>query len=282
MNSIKFEVGEKIHLKKFLKNNNISNRAIKDLFSKKLIKINSNPIDTNIILNKNDQVEIKIEDENLNYKPIYKDLDILYEDCHILAINKEANLTVNSKNQENLSNYLAGYFKKNKIKSQIRLINRLDMNTSGIMLIAKNKYAQAFYQKQIEEDKVNKSYLALVEGKLNIDKIYETSISYDEKNKKMIEDSTGKTIKTYFKTAKIYENFSLIKCRIITGKTHQIRISLSLLNHPILGDRLYGSTYKLDRFLLHSYKLEFNRFLDKEKIRILSRPTFDKYLNLNN
>lgn len=282
MNSIKFEVGEKIHLKKFLKTNNVSNRAIKDLFSKKLIKVNSNRIGKNIILNKNDKVLIEIEDENLNYKPIYKSLDILYEDSHIIAVTKMANLTVNSKNQENLSNYLAGYFKENKIKSQVRLINRLDMNTSGIMLIAKNKYAQAFYQKQIEDGLVNKSYLSLVEGRLDIDKIFETRISYDKNNKKMIEDDSGKLIKTHFKTVKVYENFSLIKCRILTGKTHQIRISLSLLKHPILGDKLYGSTYTLDRFLLHSYKLEFSRFLDKEKIRILSRPTFDKYLNLNN
>src|SRR5699024_4351448 len=150
-----------------------SNRAIKDLFSKNLIKINSNYIGKNIILNKNDIVEIEIEDENLNYDPIYKDIEILYEDDHVLAVNKKANLTVNSKNQENLSNYIAGYFKKNKIKSQIRLINRLDMNTSGIMLIAKDKYAQAFYQKQIEDEKVNKFYLALVEGKLDIDGFFE-------------------------------------------------------------------------------------------------------------
>lgn len=280
MESIKFKVDKNIYLKKFLLANSISKRAYKYLIKNKLIKINGKIIDENIKLNIGENIEILIEDENLDYKPIYKKLDILYEDSDIIAINKEANLTVNSKNQESLSNYIANYFIENNIKSKIRLINRLDMNTSGIMLIAKNKYAQAYYQGEIENNNIDKYYLAIVEGKIKIDKELKLNISYNSELKKMEINSKGDEVKTYFNSLKEYNNFTLIKAKLLTGKTHQIRISLSSLGHPILGDSLYGSNIKLERFLLHSYKLSFKSFRDKKKITILSRPKFVKYLNL--
>ncbi|MSS76844.1 RluA family pseudouridine synthase [Anaerococcus sp. AGMB00486] len=280
MESIKFKVDKEISLKKFLLEKSISKRSYKKLINNGLLTIDGNKTERNINLNKGNLVKISIEDENLDYKTIYKKLDILYEDKDIIAVNKEANLTVNSKNQESLSNYIAYYFKENNIRSKIRLINRLDMNTSGIMLIAKNKYAQAFYQGEIEKNNVNKFYISLVDGKLNIDRELKLNINYNSNLKKMELYPEGKEIRTYFKSMKIYNNFSLVESKLLTGKTHQIRLSLSSIGHPILGDKLYGSKYKLDRFLLHSYKLEFSCFRDNKKITILSRPQFDKYLNL--
>lgn len=280
MESIKFKVDKEISLKKFLLEKSISKRSYKKLINNGLLTIDGNKTEKNINLNKGNLVKISIEDENLDYKTIYKKLDILYEDKDIIAVNKEANLTVNSKNQESLSNYIAYYFKENNIRSKIRLINRLDMNTSGIMLIAKNKYAQAFYQSEIEKNNVNKFYISLVDGKLNIDRELKLNINYNSNLKKMELHPEGKEIRTYFKSMKIYNNFSLVESKLLTGKTHQIRLSLSSIGHPILGDKLYGSKYKLNRFLLHSYKLEFSCFRDNKKITILSRPQFDKYLNL--
>ncbi|MDY3007220.1 RluA family pseudouridine synthase [Anaerococcus porci] len=280
MESIKFKVDKEISLKKFLLEKSISKRSYKKLINNGLLTIDGNKTEKNINLNKGNLVKISIEDENLDYKTIYKKLDILYEDKDIIAVNKEANLTVNSKNQESLSNYIAYYFKENNIRSKIRLINRLDMNTSGIMLIAKNKYAQAFYQGEIEKNNVNKFYISLVDGKLNIDRELKLNINYNSNLKKMELYPEGKEIRTYFKSMKIYNNFSLVESKLLTGKTHQIRLSLSSIGHPILGDKLYGSKYKLNRFLLHSYKLEFSCFRDNKKITILSRPQFDKYLNL--
>lgn len=278
MTYIEFKTDRKISLKKLLLDKNISNRAYKKII-KNSILVNDKKIEKNIKLNPDDNIKIIIEDESLNYEPINKELEILYEDQDIIAIDKDANLTVNSKGQESLANYISYYFLKNNIKSQVRFINRLDMNTSGIILIAKNPYAQAYYQKLIENNDFDKEYLALVEGNLEIDKTIFLKINYDENNKKMKIADEGDEIKTYFKNIKLYDKFSLIYCKIFTGKTHQIRISLSNLNHPIIGDKLYGSKYKLDRFLLHSYKASFLRFRDGEKITILSRPNFDKYLN---
>lgn len=280
MDKIEFQAKKNIKLKKFLLEKNISSRAYRRII-KNSILVNNKKIQNNINLKPKDKVEILIKDEKLNYDPINKNIEILYEDEDILAVNKPKNLTVNSKKKENLANYLAYYFKKNNIKAQVRFINRLDMNTSGIMLVAKNPYAQAYYQKIIEDNNFDKNYIALVEGKLKIDDYINLKISYDKDNKKMKIDKNGKNIKTHFKDIKGYDRFSLIHCKIYTGKTHQIRISLSSLKHPIVGDKLYGSKYKLDRFLLHSYKISFKRFRDGERITILSRPDFDKYLKMN-
>ncbi|WP_049691079.1 RluA family pseudouridine synthase [Anaerococcus jeddahensis] len=281
MRSIEFKVDKNVKLKKFLLSKHISNRAYRKII-KDSVLLNDKKIRNNIDLSVNDILKIIIEDENLNYVPIDKEIKILYEDEDILAVEKDANLTVNSKGQENLSNYIANYFKNNNIKSQVRLINRLDMNTSGIMLIAKNPFAQAYYQELIENKEFDKEYLALVEGDLKIDENILLNIKYDDKNKKMKVSNEGKKSKTYFKTLKTYDNFTLVYCKIFTGKTHQIRLSSSNLNHPILGDKLYGSNYDMNRFLLHAFKVEFKRFRDGKKITIFSRPSFDKYLNSKN
>lgn len=281
MRSIEFKADREVKLKNFLLSKGISNRAYRKII-KDYILVNEKKVRNNVDLNIDDLIEIIIEDENLNYDPIDKNIKILYEDEDILAVEKPPNLTVNSKEQENLSNYLANYFKNNNIKSKVRLINRLDMNTSGIMLIAKNPYAQAYYQKLIENNDFNKEYLALVHGNLKINEYIYLKIKYDENNKRMKISHEGVSIKTYFKTLKFYDDFSLIYCKIFTGKTHQIRVSLANLNHPILGDKLYGSNYDMDRFLLHAFKVKFKRFRDGEKITILSRPNFDKYLNFHN
>ena len=152
------------------------------------------------------------------------------------------------------------------------------MNTSGLIMIAKNSYAQSFYQKEIEDNGITKKYLACVEGKLNIDKLYKIKLTYDENSKRYNQAEDGKLAITYFKSLETNEKYSIIECDIKTGKTHQIRSSLRYLGHPIIGDKLYGSTYDHDRFLLHSYYLKFNVFLKKESITIKDYPDFEGFI----
>lgn len=277
MKYIKFKNSKKITLKKFLLGKSISMRAYKALI-KTGILVNDKPVFKNINLNNEDIVKLGIDEEALDYEPIKGCLDVVYEDENILVVNKPSNLTVNSKNQVSLSNYIANYFLENDIKSKIRLINRLDMNTSGLCMVAKNKYAQAYYQKQIEDGGIVKKYLAYVEGSLKIDKLFKTKLTYDEVNKLYKTGENGKTAITYFKTIDANDRYSLIECDIKTGKTHQIRASLKSLGHPILGDILYGSNIKLERFLLHSYYLEFVEFIDQERIIIKIIPDFKPFL----
>lgn len=279
MSTLKLTSKKELSLKEFLKENYISKRATNKLVKNGLL-INGEISTGNIKLNKDDLVEIPIEDEELDYEPIEGRLDILYEDNQIIIINKPSGLTMNSKNQVNLSNIIAYYFKENNIKRKIRLINRLDMNTSGIMLIAKNKYAQSYYQKEIENNRLTKKYLAIVEGKLDIDKKVTINISYDKNKKSYYDSKDGVEAVTIFKTLKMNEKYSLIEANILTGKTHQIRSTLRELNHPIIGDYLYGSTYSMNRFLLHSYYLEFTEFLSGKRMTVKSNPDFDKYISM--
>ncbi|WP_311480358.1 RluA family pseudouridine synthase [uncultured Anaerococcus sp.] len=277
MKYIKFKNSKKISLKKFLKEKSISMRAYQELI-KGGIFVNDEPTFKNIALKEGDTIKIFIEDENLDYKPIEGDLKIVYEDDNLLVVNKPSGLTVNSNNQVSLANYLAYYYQENNIKAKIRLISRLDMNTSGLMMVAKNKYAQAYYQKQLEENKITKKYLAYIKGELNIDKLYKISLAYDESSKSYRENNDGKEAITYFKSIEVGGKYSVIECDIKTGKTHQIRASLSNLEFPIIGDLLYGSEYQFERFLLHSYYLEFKEFLSQESIILEDFPDFKPFL----
>lgn len=279
MKKIKFVAKKNTSVKKLLEDNYISKRAINKII-KSGIDINGIIINKNMDLSVGDYALINIEDEELDYEPIYSKLNILYEDDHIIVIDKKGGITMNSKNHENLSNHIAYYFKDNNIKSKVRLINRLDMNTSGIMLVAKNKYAQSYYQKQIEDNKLIKKYIAYVEGKFDINEKFVIKLAYDKDNKNYIKSSDGKEAITIFKTLESNDKFSIIEARILTGKTHQIRASLSYLKHPIIGDYLYGSKYEFERFLLHSYFIEFKEFISGQVKTITSNYNFNTYIDI--
>lgn len=274
MNYISFKINEDIKVKKFLEKNGFSKRAITDILKAGYI-IDDINTSNNQNLKAGDLLKIPIEDESLDYDPIKGKLDIVYEDCHILVVDKAANLTVNSKGQESLANHLAYYFQDNNVKSKIRLVNRLDMNTSGLLMVAKNPYAFAYYQKQIEDNNFFKFYLAVVEGNVKIDKTLKTNLAYNENMKRYDVANEGKLAISHFKTIDYDQknNISYIKVDIKTGKTHQIRSQLSYLGHPIIGDKLYGSNIEMDRFLLHCYEIKFKRFIDRKLIDLNSKSS---------
>lgn len=274
MNYISFKINEDIKVKKFLVKNGFSKRAITDIVKTGYI-IDDINTSNNQDLKEGDLLKIPIEDEKLDYDPIEGKLNIVYEDCDILVVDKAANLTVNSKGQESLANHLAYYFQENNIKSKIRLVNRLDMNTSGLLMVAKNPYAFAYYQKQIEDNNFFKYYLAVVEGNVKIDKTIKTKLSYNENMKRYDVANEGKLAISHFKTIDYDQknNISYIRADIKTGKTHQIRSQLSYLGHPIIGDKLYGSNIEMDRFLLHCYEIKFQRFIDRKLIDLKSKSS---------
>lgn len=226
----------------------------------------------------NSILQIKIPEEELDYKPIKAKLNIDYEDCNLLVIEKPSGITVNSKGQISLANYLAYYFQENDIRSKVRFINRLDMGTSGLLMVGKNKYSQAFYQEEIEKNRVEKIYYALVEGRLEIDRQVRIKTGYSEDEKKYFVSDFGRENITYLKTIKACNEYSLISARLLTGKTHQIRLTCKSLGHPIVGDKLYGSKLDEERFYLHSTYLSFEVFLTGEKITLTSFPDFGDFL----
>lgn len=145
MKQISFNVDKKIRLDEFWKNH-ISHNLFISIY-KDDIFINGKHAKRNSKLEKGDIVTINLRDEENNYEPINMDIEVLYEDDDIFVLNKPDKLTINTDGEESLANFVAYLFKQRNIKQKVRFINRLDQDTSGVVMVAKNKIAQAFYQK---------------------------------------------------------------------------------------------------------------------------------------
>ena len=241
---------------------NLSNNLFFKLLRKKDIKVNGKRINNNIIIFENDEIEIYIDDKLLE-KNI--DIDIVYEDSNILLINKPINIEVTGTNS--LTSIL-----HQKYNSSIFLpmpCHRLDRNTSGLILFAKNQKSLEILLNKFKKHEIEKHYLALVSGYPQ--KNEQTIISYlfKDRKKSMVyiskEPKKGysKIITSYKLLKKNPNNTSLLDIEIETGKTHQIRAQLADIGLPIIGDGKYGD-YEINKKFncktqkLMSYKIKFN------------------------
>lgn len=206
------------------------------------------------------------KEKGTNIKAIEMPLDIVFEDQDLLVLNKEPFLIVHptlKKADKTLANGVVYYFKHiNNLSVVPRFYNRLDMNTSGLIVVTKNAYAQAYLQEKCE---VKKYYMAIVEGIIDEDSfVVEENIGRigdSLKREKLSLEDGGQYSKTAFKILKRFKDrrLTLVQCELFTGRTHQIRVHLSLKGFPILGDELYGSGKSeiVQRQMLHAYKMSF-------------------------
>ena len=248
-------------LEEFLMNKKISARLFKKLYRYKNILVNGEHRRKDLPVRAGDKITLIMEDEINNIIPEEMELDIVYEDFDILILNKPENMVVHlTKSHETatLSNGISHYFEEKKIKRKIRFVNRLDMDTTGILIVAKNPFAHQQLAIQFDEEKIVKKYLAIVEGNVEKD---EGTIDFsigdkDEISKKRKIDDNGQSAITKYRVKERYKDKTLLEVQIITGRTHQIRIHLSHIGHPIIGDTLYyKADSNIDRQALHSYYL---------------------------
>ena len=259
---------------------NISNKLFVKLINSNMVFLNEKNIDTRTKVNKNDVITVNLDlpEDNSNIVSTSIPLDILYEDNWLLILNKPAGMTVHPSllhYDDSLSNGVKYYFDSINLEKKIRPINRLDYNTSGIVLFAKSEYIQEMLSKQMQDNQFKKEYLCLVDGILK-KKSGILNFPIARKYGSIIErcvSSDGKPSITKYSILEEFEdqNFSLVKCILETGRTHQIRVHFTHIGHPLIGDTLYGNSSTLiNRQSLHSYKVSFIHPITKKELTIIS------------
>ena len=253
----------------------LSERLIIKLKNSKHIYINNVFTHINKKLQIGDMVccDLEFEETCDNIVPTKMKLDILYEDDAMIIIDKPPFVPIHPSMDhyaDSLSNGVKYYFNSIGLKRKIRPVNRIDKNTSGIVIFAKNEYIQECLIKQMKTNIFEKNYIALVAGIIDKEQIVDVPIARKEKS--IIErcvDINGDNAITVIKPLKTFENYSLIECILKTGRTHQIRVHTSYIDHPILGDDLYGKkSNKINRQALHAYKISFIHPVTKKILKI--------------
>lgn len=276
-NIVVFEVQEdRLDLEDFLSSKDISGRLFRKLYKAKQIYVDGKFKRKGLTLEKGAVVSIYMEDESENTKPEKMDINIVYEDFDFLILNKQPNIVVHptKSHQENtLSNGISYYFKEKGIKKKIRFVNRLDMDTTGILIVAKNPFAHQQMALQFESHKVEKKYQAIVDGIVEKDENYINLPIGREEDKSIRKTVTeeGQAALTKYTVIERYKDATLLDVQIFTGRSHQIRVHLDHIGHPIIGDSLYNkeSPY-INRQALHSYYLKVKHPRTKEDIEFIA------------
>lgn len=248
---------------------NISRSQVQTLIKNEHVFVNNKNVSASYKVKLNDIISYEILKEEQNFKSKEMNLNIVYEDDDIIIINKPQGLVIHPsighfddtlvnglmyKYHDNLSNVNGQY--------RLGIVHRIDKDTSGLVCIAKNNQAHNFLAQQLKDHTMNREYIALVNGVINEDEaIINLPIARDKNNPlKMSINSLGKEAYTKINVIKRFSNYTLLNCKLKTGRTHQIRVHLAYIGHSVVGDKTYGNKKQEiynDGQLLHAYKLSF-------------------------
>lgn len=251
-----------------------NNKTLEDFF--KFYHLGSSKLDeVSILINNKDIYNLKtvlktndvltlVYDEDIDFPMLKKYPNIVYEDDYLLIVNKPKNLMVHPDAKDKngcLVNMVAWYYYKNGIKRSIKYLHRIDTDTTGLVMFAKDILTASYFNYLISEHQIKREYLAIVSGILEPKNgIIDAPIGEDRHdNQRRRVSKTGKRAVTHYETIKeLAHHYSLVSMVLETGRTHQIRVHMKYLGHPLAGDTLYGGGVRyIDRQALHSYRLEF-------------------------
>jgi len=268
----------------------ISRSKIQKLIKEDRISVNGKSISASYMVHENDLIDI---DDDLSFEIHIEaediPIDIVYEDDYLLIVNKKSGMVVHpapGNYSGTLVNALMGKFKLST-KDNIRpgIVHRIDKDTSGLLVVAKTDEVHERLSEMIKNKDVERIYTALVDGVINHETgTIDAPIGRDINNrqKMMVTDINSKDAITHFRVLKRYRDKTLIECKLETGRTHQIRVHMSYINHPIVNDPVYGRGKKTTSFgqLLHSKSIRFIHPVTKKEIFINSElpDEFRKYL----
>ncbi|WP_081103590.1 RluA family pseudouridine synthase [Streptococcus oralis] len=275
-------------VKQFLEEQLLIPRKIRHFLRiKKSILINQKQVHWNEMVKPGDICQLTFDEEDYPTKEILwgkPDLvQEIYQDQHLIVVNKPEGMKTHGNQPDEIAllNHVSAY-----VGQTCYVVHRLDMETSGLVLFAKNPFILPILNRLLEKKEIAREYWALVEGQVGSKElIFRDKIGRDrhDRRKRVVDSKNGQYAETQLSRLKQFPNkTSLVRCKLKTGRTHQIRVHLSHHKHPILGDPLYNSQSKTSRLMLHAFRLSLTHPLTLEKLSFTSlSDTFERELKKN-
>ncbi|MBE6635734.1 MAG: RluA family pseudouridine synthase [Ruminococcaceae bacterium] len=242
--------------------------------------INGDPVHMRALVHTGDIVRIELpENESEGIRPIEMPIDIVYEDEYIIAVNKPRNMPTHPSKGNSLPTLAEGimaYFAPEKFV--FRAINRLDRDTSGIVIIAKDAFTADRLSRELKSGGYLKKYIALIEGAPSpSEAIIDAPIEREaEGSMKRVVRADGKRAVTEYRVIRTVCGNSLCEITLHTGRTHQIRVHMAHIGHPLVNDFLYGERIPGETYRLHAREIEFTHPFSGDRIRLISKADFEE------
>lgn len=255
-------------------NDSFSRAKIQKLIDEELILVNDKVIKSSYKVSNGDVILITDKEEDMSVKPEKMDIDIVYEDDDVMVINKKSGVVVHPAPGNYSGTLVNGLMYLSKDLSHVNgefrpgIVHRIDKDTSGLLIVAKNDKAHRILAEELKEKKIKRKYIALVSGVINHDiGEIDAPIGRDpsDRKKMCVTSTNSKDAITHFRVLERYKNASLIECELETGRTHQIRVHMKYINHPVINDPVYGKNNHGEfGQLLHAKEITFTHPTTKE------------------
>lgn len=255
-----------------------SRGVIQGWIENKKVLVNGKSVKNNYRLKSEDEISYEISEEDTTLRPIKMDLDIVHEDDYIMVVNKPKGLIVHPSpstlNQDTLVHGLLAHTDKlSNLNGDLRpgIVHRLDKDTSGLLIVAKTNEAHEVLVQELKDREIDREYKALVHHPFNHQSaLVDAPIGRDTRNRMRmtVTDRNSKVAKTHITLIENFADYALLKCKLDTGRTHQIRVHCSYIDHPLVGDQTYSykNTPKADGQCLHAFHIAFNHPITKERL----------------
>lgn len=267
--SLKFSIKDDeagMKLREYLRGRaKLSGRLIKSAIKNEGVFVNGNNEKMNYILKQGDLISFEVvKNESQDIEPEDIKIDVVYEDNDVIVVNKSPGMVVHptrSYQSGTLANGLINYFRKSGQNCIVRLVSRLDMDTSGLILVAKNQFAHMSLARDMHKDSFKKTYIAIVHGNLTQKSgtIDRPIFRPEGPDIRRIVDDRGQESITHYEVTESYKLGDVVRISLETGRTHQIRVHMKSIGHPLYGDSLYGNEEPdyIKRQALHAFRLSF-------------------------